>query len=86
MLAVMAGRTVTDIGEELAEHPAALVTFTVKLADAVTVMLCVVEPSDQSQLLPAEAFSITLLPGQKVVTPEGVITALGNALTFTTAA
>ena len=42
---------------------------------------CVGSPVDQAYVIPAGAVKVTEPPAQKVVAPEAVITAVGNALT-----
>jgi hypothetical protein len=78
--------TVTVMDADVALQPLALVTVTLKVPEAVTLMAWVVAPFDQRYELPALAVSVTLPPVQKVVAPLGVITAAGLALTVTAVA
>ena len=75
--------TVTAVDDEVAEQPLAFVTATLKLPVALTVIDCVVAPFDHKYDEPAEAVSVTELPAQNVVGPEGVIVAIGLLFTVT---
>jgi len=65
------------VGEVLVQVPLGLlvVTVTLKVPDALTVIDCVVALLLHNQLLPAEAVSITVPPWQRVVGPLAVIVA-----------
>ena len=78
ILAVGTGFTVTVVdGEVLVQVPLGLlvVTVTLKVPDALTVIDCVVAPLLHDQLLPADAVRITELPWQIVVGPLAVMVA-----------
>lgn len=71
------GLTVTVVAAEVAAQPAASVTVTVTTWLVLTVIDCVVAPVDQSHDAPLFAVSVTLLPAQNVVGPDGVMVAVG---------
>jgi hypothetical protein len=56
------------------------------LPAVVTLIDCVVAPVDQRYEEPALALSVTEPPAQNAVGPDGVIVAVGNALTVTVVA
>ena len=60
------------------------VTLTLNEPDALTVIDCVVAPFDHEyEVIPAGADRMTLPPLQKLVGPDGVITADGGGFTVT---
>jgi hypothetical protein len=67
--------TVTVAGVETALQPLRLVTVTVKLPAAATLIFWVLAPFDHRKVLPGLAERVTLLPAQKIVGPCGVIEA-----------
>jgi hypothetical protein len=78
------GLTVTDVAAEVALQPLALVTVTLKLPEAVTLMDCVVAPFDHAYVYPMGAVSVTLPPAQNVVGPPAVTAGVvGFGLTVT---
>ena len=86
MVAVGFEFTVTAVTVEVAKHPAALVTVTVKFPVAVTLIDCVVAPVDHNQDAPALAVNVTFPPLQKVVGPPAEMVAVGLAFTVTVVA
>jgi hypothetical protein len=62
-------------------QPLALVTVTVYVPAAETVVAAVVLPFDQRYPVPPDPAKVTDPPWQKVVGPLGVMTAMGRALT-----
>ena len=82
MLALGLAFTVTVVADEVALHPPAPVTVTVKEPELFTVMDCVVAPLFQRYELPALAVNTTEPPVQKLVTPFGVMVAAGTGLTL----
>jgi hypothetical protein len=80
-----AGVTVTAVAAEVVLQPVAFVTVTLYEPAVLTLIDCVVAPVDQRYDDAAFAVSVTEPPSQKVVGPDGVIVAVGNELTVTTA-
>ena len=78
MAAVGSGLAVTSCAAD-AEQPLAPVTVTVYVAEEPTVMLAAVDPVVHEYETPPEAVRPTVAGTQKVVAPEGVITAVGTA-------
>ena len=73
--------------EETDEHPAALLTVTLKLPVLFTTMLCIVSPLFHKYDAAALEVNVTLPPSQNVVGPPGVIVGVaGNGFTVTTVA
>jgi hypothetical protein len=66
---VAAGLAVTADDAEVAEHPFASVTLTVKEPAAETVIDCVVAPVDQRFPVADDEVSVIVVPGQKAVGP-----------------
>ena len=85
MLATGTCPTVTVNGADVAEHPFALVMFTVYEPAAPVVIDCVVCPPGDHKYddIADGEFKITEDPWQNVVDPIGVIMALGAVLTVT---
>jgi hypothetical protein len=86
MVAVGFVNTLTEVGSEVVEHPAALVTVTVIVALEVTLIEAVVAPLDHKYVLPATtglALNVTEPPWQKVNGPLAKIFAVGSGLTVT---
>jgi len=77
-VAVGSGLTVT-VADDDAVQPLPSRTVTVYMFDWLTVIDCVVAPVLHEYEYPAGADSVTLPPLQKVVGPEGVIVADGDA-------
>ena len=77
--------TVTVVIVDVAEHPLALVTVTLKVPLFVTLIVCVVAPVLHNQVLPTPAVPVKFTdpPEQNVVGPPAVIVAVGNAFTVT---
>lgn len=69
--------TVTVTGDETADPPDAAVTVTVYVPDEPVVMDCVVAPVFHKYAVPLLAVSVTELPWQNDVDPEGVMLATG---------
>ena len=69
--------TVTVTGDDTADPPEAAVTVTVYVPDEPVVMDCVVAPVFHRYAVPLFADSVTELPWQNDVDPEGVIVATG---------
>jgi hypothetical protein len=76
--------TVTVVPAELAEVQPPLVTFTVYVPDADTVMDCVVAPVDHVFPVADEDVNTTLPPAQKVNGPPAeIVGVVGNGFTVT---
>jgi archaellum component FlaF (FlaF/FlaG flagellin family) len=86
MVAVGFALTVTIVGADVALHPFAFVTVTLKLPLALATIDCVVAPVDQEYDVPLDEVSVTLPPAQNVVGPPAVIVAVGFAFTETAVA
>jgi hypothetical protein len=79
------GLTVTTNGAELAEPPSALVTVTVYVPAAETMIDCVVAPVDQTLPVAAEDVSVIVLPAQNELGPLIVgVGGTGAAVAVTT--
>lgn len=74
--------TFTVTGDELETQPAAFVMATEYVPDVVTRIVCVVAPLLQRYEADIATESVTLLPEQNVVGPDGVIVAFGMAITL----
>lgn len=73
----------TVVADEVLVQVFAPVTVTLYEPAEETVMLCVVSPVLQAWAVPGEAVSTVLPPAQILVVPDGVMVAVGNALTVT---
>jgi hypothetical protein len=72
-----------EVVPDVAEHPDALVTVTVKSALLLNVICWVLAPLLQLQELPATAESVTVPPAQKFKGPPAVMVATGIGFTVT---
>ena len=77
------GFTVTEVTEEVAEHPLPSVSVTVLVPVLFTLIDCVVSPLLHKQEDPEVEFNVTEPPLQNVVGPPALMVTVGNGFTVT---